>query len=116
MRRSITALAAVLLLPASSLAASALSPAMVDQYFRVQWEAGPSVLAGHVENISNLPVEHMELLVERLDASGAVIGTQRAWVVGVVIPNHRTHFSTPVATAASYRVTIRSFNWTTCRD
>ena len=115
MHRSIAALAALLLVP-SSLAASALSPATADHYFRVQWEAGPSILTGHVENLSNLPVERMELRVERLDASGAVIGSQRAWVLGVVVPNQRTYFSTPVATAASYRVTIRSFDWTNCRD
>ena len=116
MRRSIAALAALLLLPSSSLAASAVSPATVDQYFRVQWEAGPSVLTGHVENVSNLPVDRMELLVERLDATGAVVGSQRAWVMGVVVPNNRTFFSTAVAAAASYRVTVRSFDWTTCRD
>ena len=116
MRRSIVALVVLLLLPASGRAATALSPATADQYFRLQWEAGPSVLTGHVENISNLPVERMELLVERLDANGAVVGSERAWVMGVVVPNHRTPFSARVAAASSYRITIRSFDWSTCRD
>ena len=56
MRRLIAALAtAVLLLPAGGLAASTLSSAMLDQYFRLHWEAaagsrGPEI-TGYVENV-----------------------------------------------------------------
>src|SRR6266508_313195 len=49
------------------------------RYFRLQWEATPGArgpeITGYVENVSDLPVDRMRLLVERLDAGGEVIGS-----------------------------------------
>ena len=114
-------LAVAVLLPAAATTASSIqADATIAEYFRLQWEATPgtrgSEIAGYVDNVGNVPVDRMQVLVERLDAGGAVVGTSRAWVMGVVVPMHRSYFTTRVAPAASYRVTILTFDWTNCRD
>jgi hypothetical protein len=104
--------------------AGATGPIQVDstleQYFRLQWETTPAAgeprVAGYVENLSALPVDRMRLLVERLDAGGAVTGASTTWVMGVVVPHHRTYFTTRVPAASAYRVRILTFDWSNCRD
>jgi hypothetical protein len=119
------ALAAVLvavavLLPAAGAAGPIHAPATIDEYFRLEWQATPGArgpeIAGYVANVGNVPVDRMQILVERLDAAGAVVGSSRAWVMGVVAPLHRTYFTTRVAPATAYRVSILTFDWTNCRD
>jgi hypothetical protein len=108
------------LLPAVGAAGPIHADATIAEYFRLEWQATPgprgSEIAGHVDNVGNVPVDRMQILVERLDAGGAVVGTSRAWVMGVVVPLHRTHFTARVAPAASYRVSILTFDWSNCRD
>jgi hypothetical protein len=53
----------------------------------------------------------MQLAIDRLDASGNVIGTSTTWVLGEVPPTNRAYFTTRVEPAASYRVRILSFDW-----
>jgi hypothetical protein len=113
-------LAVAVLLPAVGTASPIQADATIAEYFRLQWEATPgtrgSEIAGYVDNVGNVPVDRMQILVERLDAAGAVVGTSRAWVMGVIVPMHRSYFTTRVAPAASYRVSILTFDWTNCRD
>jgi hypothetical protein len=54
----------------------------------------------------------VRLLVQALDGTGAVIGSTTGYVSGDVPPGSRSYFEVrgPVK-AASYRVTIDSFDW-----
>ena len=113
---ALVVVALALLVPVAGAADPIQADATVQQYFRLQWQAGASQVAGYVENISDLPFHRMRLLVERLDAGGAVIGSTTTWVMGIIAPHHRNYFSTRVAPASSYRVTILAFDWSNCRD
>jgi hypothetical protein len=92
----------------------------VAEYFDLQWEATPGArgpaIAGQVRNLSNLPVERMQLLVEPLDQQGAVVGSFRTWVLGQIPAHTRAYFHTPVPAASAYRVRILTFDWSNCRD
>ena len=112
--------AMAVLLPGPAAADPIHADATVEQYFHLQWEAtagarGPEI-AGYVENVSDLPVDRMRLLVERLDASGAVMGSTTIWVMGSVVAHHRNYFTTRVPSAPAYRVRILTFDWSNCRD
>jgi len=108
------------LLPGAGAADPTHADVTVHQYFRLQWEATPGSrgpeIAGYVENISDLPVDRMRLLVERLDPGGAVIGSSTTWVMGIVAAHHRNYFTTRVPSAPAYRVRILTFDWSNCRD
>ncbi|HEX6209511.1 MAG TPA: FxLYD domain-containing protein [Methylomirabilota bacterium] len=113
-------LAVAALLPAGLEAGPLQADATIDEYFRLQWRVTPGPrgpeIAGHVDNVGNLPADRMEVLVERLDTAGTVVGSSRAWVMGVVAPQQRTYFTAQVPAAPAYRVRILTFDWTTCRD
>jgi hypothetical protein len=112
--------AVAVLLPGVSAAGPIHADATLDEYFRLEWQPSPGArgpeISGYVANVSNLPVDRMQVLVERLDAAGTVVGSSRAWVMGVVAPQHRTYFTTRVPAANSYRVRILTFDWVNCRD
>ena len=55
--------------------------------------------------------DRMSLSIERLNASGQVIGSSTTWVLGGVPPGTRAYFSARVEPAASYRIQILSFDW-----
>ncbi|HEX9820695.1 MAG TPA: hypothetical protein VGD07_13925 [Methylomirabilota bacterium] len=113
-------LAGAALLPAAGAAGPLYADATLAEYFRLQWEAMPGArgpaLTGYVENLSNLPFDRIQLLVESLDASGAVTGRLDTRVLGLLPAHQRGCFTTPVPAAPSYRVTIASFDWANCRD
>jgi len=108
------------LLPTAGTAGPLHADDTFERYFRLQWEATPGArgpeIAGYVENVSDLPVDRMRILVERLDAGGAVIGSTTTWVMGPVIARHRNYFTARVPAASSYRVRILTFEWSNCRD
>jgi len=56
------------------------------------------------------PTDRMRLSIERLDASGQVIGSSTTWVPGGVPAGNRAYFSAPVEPAASSRVQVLSFD------
>jgi hypothetical protein len=116
----VLAMAAVLALgpigmPAPAAAVSA--PSGIDARIRLDWEAGTTrggkpAIQGYVYNDYGRPAADVHLLVETLDASGAVIGRTIGFVHGVVQFNDRVYFEVPLkATGASYRVTATSFDW-----
>ncbi len=108
--------AVTVLVPAVGGAGPIHADVTLAEYFRLEWQPTPGAVSGYVANVSNLPVDRMQVLVERLDAAGTVVGSSRAWVMGVVAPQHRTYFTTRVPAAASYRVSILPFDWVNCRD
>ncbi len=112
--------AVAVLLPAAGTAGPIHADATITEYFRLEWQAAPGTrgpeIAGYVDNVGSVPVDRMQILVERLDAAGTIVGSSRAWVMGVVAPQHRNYFTTRVAPAASYRVSILTFDWSNCRD
>jgi hypothetical protein len=112
--------AVAILLPTVGGAGPLQADATIDEYFRLEWQPtagarGPEI-SGYVANVGNLPVDRMQILVDRLDAAGTVVGSSRAWVMGVVAPQHRTSFTARVPAATSYRVRILTFDWMNCRD
>ena len=120
MRARLALLLAVAALLPGAVAAGTHTDATMAEYFRLQWETTPSArglaIAGQVRNLSNLPVERMQLLVEPLDQQGAVVGSFRTWVLGQIPAHTSAYFHTPVPTASAYRVRILTFDWSNCRD
>ena len=120
MRTLAAVLALALLAPLAAAAGPTWSPATLEQYFRVEWQATPaaggSSVSGWVTNVGAGPAERVQLLIERLDAAGAVVGTAPAWVVGDLPANQRGYFTARVPAAPSYRVRIVAFDWANCRN
>jgi hypothetical protein len=121
MRTLAAALALVVLVPLAAAAGPLVwSPATLEQYFRVEWAVTPaadgSALSGWVTNIGAGPAERVQLLVERLDAAGSIVGTSTTWVVGDLPANQRGYFSARVPVAPAYRVRIVAFDWANCRN
>ena len=98
-------------------AAAVSAPSGIDARIRLDWEAGTRrggkpVIQGYVYNDYGRPAADVHLLVEALDASGAVIGRTIGFVQGIVQFNDRVYFEVPLkAAGASYRVTVTSFDW-----
>jgi hypothetical protein len=89
----------------------------LDRYFRVEFDvsrASPrATIGGYVYNQHpGYTADRMRLSIERLDASGQVIGTSSTWLLGGVPPGNRAYFSARVEPAAAYRVQVESFEWT----
>jgi hypothetical protein len=102
-------------MPAPAAAVSA--PSGIDARIRLDWEAGTKrggkpVIQGYVYNDYGWPATDVHLLVETLDASGAVTARTIGFVVGAIQFNDRVYFEVPLkAPGASYRVTVTSFDW-----
>jgi hypothetical protein len=107
---------ATLAIAISSARAENYSQQSLDRSFRVEFEvrADPQrpTVSGYVYNLEGGYIaDRMTLLIERLDASGRVVGSSTTWVLGGVPPGNRAYFTTRVAPAASYRVRVNSFDW-----
>ncbi len=96
--------------------AAAISvPSGIDSRLRLEWEAGigwrgRTVVRGYVYNGYGRPAVDVRLLIETLDASGAVVDRTIGFVTGAVSFNDPTYFGVP-RPGASYRVTVTSFDW-----
>jgi len=92
----------------------------VDSRLRLDWEVGSRhggrpVIQGYVYNDYLRSAAEVHLLVETLDASGAVTSRSVGFVRGVIPFKDRAYFEVPVKTAgASYRVSITAFDWKDC--
>jgi len=117
MRRRITALTvAALLTAAPGVSAQLYAPQSLERYFRLEWEVtrgrkGPAI-EGYVYNQAVWTAGRMRLQIDRLDASGKVVGSSTVWVLGQVRTDSRAFFTASVPEAASYRVQVLSFDWT----
>ena len=115
-------LATMLILPVGALyptgpAAALSATSSVDARIRLDWEVGTRhgrpVIQGYVYNDSLRAAFNVLLLVETLDASGAVIARGVGFVRGVVAFNDRSYFEVPLkAAGASYRVSVTGLDWT----
>jgi hypothetical protein len=116
MRRRITALTvAALLTGAVGVSAQTFAPESLEQDFRLEWQVargrkGPGI-EGYVYNKAMRTAERMRLQIDRLDASGKVVGSSTVWVFGTIREDGRAYFSASVPEAASYRVSVLSFDW-----
>jgi hypothetical protein len=110
------AAAASTVVPARALAGS-YAQETLDRYFRVEFSVSPrsprATIDGYVYNQHpGYTADRVRLSIERLDASGKVVGTSTTWVLGGVPPSNRAYFNAKVEPAASYRVQVESFEWT----
>jgi len=115
-RRLAVAVAAALMVAGSAGAAVAqYATPKTEPQFRVEWERGKSrkgapILEGYVYNTRPIGAINVRLLVEILDAQGAVIGTTYGVVQGLVNAFDRVYFDVPLSmTGADYRVSVSSF-------
>ena len=102
----------------SSVPASAqmlFAPESLQRYFRVEWQPTQnrrgSAVEGYVYNTSYRTAQRVSLQIERVDASGRVLGSSTVWIPGEVPMSDRIYFSASVPAAASYRVQVLSFDW-----
>jgi len=115
-RRVVTALTVGLLLASVVGAFAQIFVAQsLERYFRVEWRVtrdrkGPAV-EGYVYNTAGRTAERMRLQIDRVDASGSVIGNSIIWLPGDLHRNDRAFFSSSVPESASYRVQVLSFDW-----
>lgn len=121
MRRAVTAVTVGLLLAGAAAVASAqiVTPQTLDRYFRIEWQltrnrTGPKI-EGYVYNQAVQAAERMQLRIERLDASGGVVGHSTLWLLGDIPKNSRAYFSASVPEAPNYRVQVLGFDWN-CSD
>ena len=114
------AFASVLVAAASGIAqgAAMLTPLVVDgeRYFRVEWQAadtnGRPLVHGRIRNEYGFPARKIRLLVDSLDATGAVIAQTLVYVPFDVSPGTGAYFEARLpARAASYRVSIFQWEW-----
>ena len=86
-----------------------------ERYFTVTWEPdsyqGRPTVSGYVANDWGVAAANVRLLIESLDASGAVADTRIGYVAGFVLPGTRVFFEVFVPAAAAYRVAVLSWDW-----
>jgi hypothetical protein len=114
------ALASLLVVAASAVAqgAAMLTPLVVDgeRYFTVEWQtadtAGHPTVYGRIRNEYGFSARKIRLLVNSLDATGAVTAQTIAYVPFEVTPGTTAYFEAYVpARAASYRVSVFQWDW-----
>ena len=95
-----------------------LIPLVVDgeRYFTLQWQAAdtkdrPSV-QGYIRNDYGFGAQKIRLLVDSLDAAGALTAQTIAYVPLELTPGSRSYFEARVpARAANYRVSVFQWEW-----
>ncbi len=76
-----------------------------------QSKKGAPVYSGYIYNDGGGGVANIRLLVETLDAAGAVIGQAQGVAHGSMLGRDRLYFEVPLeATGASYRVRVLSWD------
>jgi len=76
-----------------------------------QSKKGAPVYSGYLYNDGGGGVANIRLLVETLDAAGAVIGQSQGVAVGSMLGRDRLYFEVPLqVTGASYRVRVLSWD------
>jgi hypothetical protein len=93
-----------------------LQPLVVgaEQHMTIEWQAQPrnqaTVVWGYVINHSPYTFDHLRLLVDALDADGAILGQRVVWAPGLLGGWGRTYFEAPMAPASAYRVSVFSYD------
>lgn len=103
-------------LAAGGAAGQPLEPLEVDweQVFRLTWELTERYrkphLVGKIENVSFYGASAIQLLVDRLDGAGRLLGQQVVWVGFKINPGDSAYFDVPVPErGATYRVRVFAF-------
>lgn len=116
-RALVVALLVALTVPVVAPAAD-LTPLVLgwEQFFKIDWQAGQRsnkpVVYGHLKNEWGMPAAKIQLLVEGIDASGAVVGQKVAWFGPTLNPGIRFYYEVPVAwQTPTYRVSVFAFEW-----
>ena len=98
--------------------AALLTPLVVDgeRYFRLEWQAadtnGSPVVHGRIRNEYGFTAQKVRLLVDSLDAIGAVTAQTIAYLAFDLTPGTGAYFEVRVpARAASYRVSVFQWDW-----
>lgn len=98
--------------------AALMSPVVVngERYFTLEWQSadtgGRPVVWGRVRNEYGFVARKVRVLVDSLDASGAVTAQTLAYLPFDVAPGTGGYFEAHVpARAASYRVTMFQWEW-----
>jgi hypothetical protein len=118
MRRALTILGVAMVVSGAAwpAAAAELQPLMAgwERHFTIDWQPGQyrgrPALQGYVNNVSPYHAGNIRVLVESLDAGGAVTSQKVAWVPGDVLGGGRLYFQVPTATAPAYRVRVFSYD------
>ena len=109
------------LLVMALVALNAVAPAGAQQWaipdpgFRVEFEPGTTkrggnVLRGYVNNPTGFNAGSLKLLIEGLDAGGAVATTTVSYLPGLLPAFNRLYFEVPIKNpASSYRVRVASY-------
>jgi hypothetical protein len=87
-----------------------------EQFFKIDWQAGQRgnkpVVHGYLKNDWGMPAGKIQLLVEGIDASGAVVGQKVAWFGPILNPGIRFYYEVPVEwQTPNYRVSVFAFEW-----
>ena len=109
----------LLLVGAAAASGQIVAAETLDRYFRIEWQltrarTGPTI-EGYVYNQAVQAAERMRLQIDRLDATGAVVGHSTVWLLGDIPKNSRGYFRASVPEAARYRVQVLAFDWN-CSD
>lgn len=95
-----------------------LTPLVIEgeRYFTLQWQAGDtngrSDVHGTIANEWGFAARKIRLLVDSLDAAGAVAAQTIAYVPFDLPPGTRSYFEARVpGGAASYRVSVYQWEW-----
>ena len=100
------ALVLVAIVPAS--AQMLYAPESLERYFRLEWQPTQnrrgSAIEGYLYNTSYRTAQRVSLRIERVDASGDVVGSSTVWIPGEVPMTNRVYFSAAVPAAASQRL------------
>jgi hypothetical protein len=87
-----------------------------DQFFALTWDraesGGQPAIAGYVTNLYGLEATHVRLVVESLDASGAVVARTIGHVNYPIPPSGRMFFEVSLPAAAPrHDVFVLSWSW-----
>ncbi len=88
-----------------------------DHWFKLDWSVEPEPgggkrIRGYITNEYGEPADRVRLLAQALDASGAVVGQQIAWVPDGVGGFERAYFEiSHVPTADHYRVSVWDYSF-----
>jgi hypothetical protein len=106
---------AALALSASAVAAQSYAVIGGEQFFALEWASGdgrgrPGV-NGYVTNARGEAAGDVRVMVESLDAAGAITAETIGYVSGVLTPGMRAYFAVRAPAASAYRVRILSWQW-----
>src|SRR4029450_7513013 len=104
-----------LLTGAAGISAQIYAPQTLERYFRLEWQGTHgrkgAAIDGYVYKDGMQTADRLPLQIDRLGASGRVVGNSTVWVLGGVPKGGRAYFGASVPEATSYRVQVLSFDW-----